>query len=75
MPCHIFISYSRSDIVYAEDLSYILERMGFPVWMDRQLEYGQQPPEAWFRLVRYAVAAAHADRSTALLLEVLSERR
>ena len=45
MPCHIFISYSRADIVYAGDLSYILERMGFQVWMDRQLEYGQQWPK------------------------------
>ena len=33
---HIFISYSKKDIVYAEQLINALRREGFNPWLDRQ---------------------------------------
>lgn len=39
---HIFISYSHKDSDYATRLGASLEAAGFPVWIDRRIDYGAE---------------------------------
>lgn len=53
---HIFISYSRTDQIYARRLKDYLQNQGFQVWMDDRINYG----DAWFREISQAIRACGA---------------
>ena len=56
MPRHAFVSYSRTDSVYVEQLIGWLGDRSVPIWSDAGLEYGAQ----WPAVVREAVDNAGA---------------
>jgi hypothetical protein len=39
---HIFLSYSRADVVETDNLATILGRIGWSVWWDTDLNAGEQ---------------------------------
>ncbi len=48
---HIFISYSRKDQNYANDLAESLRKQGFDVWIDDRIDYG----ERWWQTIVSAI--------------------
>jgi len=55
-PGHLFISYSRRDTDYAQQLKTHLRENGLPVWIDDQIEHGSQ----WFNQINDAIASCTA---------------
>lgn len=53
---HVFISYSREDQAYARQLADALLAAGFDVWIDDQIDYG----EDWWRTIVRAIRGAKA---------------
>jgi serine/threonine protein kinase len=51
VPRHLFISYSRRDKDYAQQLSEHLRHNGFEIWIDSQIDYG----DAWFDEIEAAI--------------------
>jgi hypothetical protein len=49
---HIFISYSKKDIVFARHLKWLLEARGFRVWMD---EKSIDPSDDWWETIEASV--------------------
>ena len=56
VPQHLFISYSRRDKDYAQQLTDHLKDSGFTVWIDSQIEYG----DTWFTEIDEAIKASSA---------------
>lgn len=48
---HVFISYSRSDTKYAQNITQHLRAAGLEIWIDSNIEYG----ERWFKSIVKAV--------------------
>jgi serine/threonine protein kinase len=55
-PQHLFISYSRRDKTYTQQLSEHLSASGFNVWIDSQIEYG----DTWFNEIDAAIKSCAA---------------
>ncbi len=55
-PQTLFISYSRQDVDYAQELTEHFQQSGFNVWIDSQIEYG----DAWFRDIEKAIKSCAA---------------
>ncbi|MDX1993437.1 MAG: TIR domain-containing protein [bacterium] len=55
-PQHLFISYSRRDRDYADELKGYLRANGLPVWIDEQIEHGDQ----WFNEIHEAIKSCAA---------------
>lgn len=55
-PSHVFISYSRRDMDYAKRLKQHLKDNGLPVWLDDEIEHGDQ----WFNEIHDAVKGCGA---------------
>ncbi|MBZ0284987.1 MAG: SUMF1/EgtB/PvdO family nonheme iron enzyme [Anaerolineae bacterium] len=53
---HIFISYSKKDHDYARKLADKLLSLGFDVWIDDQIDYGDD----WWRVIVRAIRGAKA---------------
>lgn len=53
---HLFISYSRRDTDYAQQLKDDLRENGLPVWIDDQIEHGSQ----WFNEINAAIETCTA---------------
>lgn len=51
MAGHVFISYSRTNSPYVDELIPFLEAVGIPVWADRNLDYG----DSWASVIRQQV--------------------
>lgn len=49
---HIFISYSKKDIVFARHLKWLLEARGFRIWMD---EKSIDPSDDWWETIEASV--------------------
>jgi serine/threonine protein kinase len=56
LPQHLFISYSRRDKDYAQQLTDHLGSSGFTVWIDSQIEYG----DTWFNEIDDAIKSSSA---------------
>ncbi len=48
---HVFISYSKKNKTYAQELKVQLLNLGFDVWIDEVIE----PGDGWFRSIRQAI--------------------
>lgn len=48
---HVFVSYSRQDKGYVEDLVGDLRQRGFDVWLDDRIDYG----ERWWQVIVQAI--------------------
>jgi hypothetical protein len=59
MPSHAFVSYSRTDSVYVEQLVAWLAENGVPIWSDTGIVYGSRWP---------AVVSDAVDRSAAVVV-------
>ncbi|MBZ0285162.1 MAG: protein kinase [Anaerolineae bacterium] len=79
-PRHLFISYSRQDKGYAQQLSEHLQHNGFAVWIDSKIDYG----DAWFDEIDDAVKTCaafvllmtpHAQQSEWVKKEILLAKR
>jgi serine/threonine protein kinase len=55
-PKHLFISYSRRDKDYAQQLTDHMASNGFEVWIDSQIDYG----DAWFDEIEQAIKTCAA---------------
>lgn len=55
-PQHLFISYSRRDTDYAKALKAHVRDSGFEVWLDDQIEHGDQ----WFNEIHEAIKGCAA---------------
>lgn len=55
-PQHLFISYSRKDSAYAQRLKDHLRQNGLQVWIDDQIEHGDQ----WFNQINDAIKTCAA---------------
>ncbi|GEM_PF-1984026 len=55
-PQHVFISYSRRDSGYAGQLREHLAQSGFQMWIDSQIEHGDQ----WFNQIHEAIKTSAA---------------
>ncbi len=53
---HVFISYSRQDNAYARKLADHLLSLGFDVWIDDSIDYGDD----WWRAINRAIKACSA---------------
>jgi len=53
---HLFISYSRSDRTYVEQLATHLKRAGIDVWFDHQIAAG----ERWSLAIEHQIATCDA---------------
>ncbi len=53
---HIFVSYSRHDQPYAQQLADDLRQHGFDVWMDNRIDYGDR----WWQTIVAAIRASDA---------------
>jgi hypothetical protein len=53
MAGHIFVSYSRRDSAYVDELVTELEDRGFIVWIDRSVEPGSE----WITAIKAAIDA------------------
>jgi serine/threonine protein kinase len=56
VPKHLFISYSRRDKQFAEQLTEHLSSSGFTVWIDSKIEYG----DTWFKEIDEAIKTCTA---------------
>ena len=54
---HIFISYSKKDIVFARHLKWLLEARGFRVWMD---EKSIDPSDDWWETIEASIVNCSA---------------
>lgn len=55
-PQHLFISYSRRDSEYAAVLREHLAQSGFTIWIDKEIEHGEQ----WFNQIHDAIKTSAA---------------
>jgi len=55
-PQHLFISYSRRDKTYTQQLTEHLVSSGFNLWIDSQIEYG----DTWFHEIDQAIQSCAA---------------
>lgn len=79
-PQHLFISYSRRDADYARALREHLTQNGFTVWIDAEIEHGDQ----WFNQIHdaiktsaafIAVMTPNAEKSEWVQKEILLAKR
>jgi hypothetical protein len=63
---HVFISYSRQDRSYARSLADRLLELGFDVWIDDRIDYG----ESWWDAIVSAI-----DRCTAFVVVMTSQSK
>lgn len=53
---HVFISYKHEDLAFAQELTLFAQRMGVPIWLDTNI----QPGEEWREAIDKAIAEAFA---------------
>lgn len=77
---HIFISYCRQDRNYARDLAESIRTIGFDVWIDDRVDYGQQWWQTVIDGIQESVAlvvlmSPEAERSEWVEREILVAQR
>lgn len=55
-PKHLFVSYSRRDAEYAQQLKEQMQHNGFEIWIDEAIEHGDQ----WFNEINEAIKTCAA---------------